>query len=267
MIGFASVELRTGSREVHRPGHPSPAVAIPVVHRSTREPTAELGHARRRALRREPRGVSSRLAGPALASLLLLALPSAGTSQGTSSPILGDLALDWARGRYATPLVCEIDGEPVRGVRRLLIAPAPNPAGRSAARIIFVDLEPGAATRCFDDFGEPEPNIKGSLEIHHVGGHHPESARRDFKEALRRNRGFDFVVGSGQLQLQKVGPPPASPETIDFTRGSASLRLIAPGSDAARLLADFGSPRKLLLKLRTREGRQLDFPLFLTDLR
>ena len=208
-----------------------------------------------------------RLAVAVLAFLLLLALAPTGASREDSGPDLGDLALDWARGRYGTPLVCEIDGEPVRGMRRLLIAPVSQHGGRAADRIIFVDLEPGAATRCFDDFGEPEPNILGGVEIHYVGSTNPEHARRDFKEALRRKRGFEFVIGSGHLKLQEVAQPPVPPETVDFARGRASLRLIAPGSDAARLLDDFRSPRKLMLELQTHDGRQLSFPLFLTDLR
>jgi hypothetical protein len=202
-----------------------------------------------------------------LAPLLLLALPSIGASQGDSGAGLGDLALDWARGRYATPLVCLIDDEPVRGMRRLMIAPVSELRGRAANRIIFVDLEPGSATRCFNDFGKPEPNIIGSLEIYYVGSDHPESARRDFKEALRRKRGFEFAIASGHLRLQEVAQPPGPSETVDFARGRAALRLIAPGSDEERLLADFRSPRKALLELRTHDGRQLAFPLFLTDLR
>ena len=38
------------------------------------------------------------------------------------------LALDWARGRYLSPVICETDGELVRGGRRLLITPGPRHA-------------------------------------------------------------------------------------------------------------------------------------------
>ena len=41
-----------------------------------------------------------RLIGALLASLLLLALVPTAASRADSGPDLGDLALDWARGRY-----------------------------------------------------------------------------------------------------------------------------------------------------------------------
>jgi hypothetical protein len=204
----------------------------------------------------------------ALVPLLLLGFTSSpAAAQPASAPGLGTLALNWARGHFATPLVCEIDGRPVRGLRRVLIEPVSKRLGHPAAQITFVDLEPGAAKRCFNDFGQPEPNLVGSLEIRHLGSHHPESARRDFKEALRRKQGFEFAITSGHLRLQEVQQPPAPTEIVDFARGRAKLRLIAPGSDAARRLADFRSPRKLLLDLQTRDGRQLSFPLVLRELR
>jgi hypothetical protein len=202
----------------------------------------------------------------ALLPLLVLGLASSpAVAQQTSAPDLGTLALTWARGDYATPLVCEIDGQPVRGLRRVLIAPVPKRPGHPAAEVTFVDLEPGEAKRCFNDFGQPEPNLVGSLEIRFLGSYHPESARRDFKEALRRKRGFEFSITSGRLRLQEVQQPPAPTEIVDFARGRVELRLLAPGSDAARLLADFQSPRKLLLELQTRDGKQLSFPLVLRE--
>jgi hypothetical protein len=198
--------------------------------------------------------------------LLLLGLTSwPAAAQQASGPSLGTLALTWARGSYATPLVCEIDGQPVRGLRRILITPSLERPDYPTAQITFVDLEPGEARRCFDDFGHSEPNLVGTLEIRYLGSYHPESARRDFKEALRRKRGFEFAVTSGRLRLQEVQQPPPPTEIIDFARGRVELRLIAPGSDAARFLADFRSPRKLLLELETRDGKQLSFPLVLRE--
>ena len=101
----------------------------------------------------------------ALLPLLVLGLASSpATAQQASAPDLGTLALTWARGDYATPLVCEIDGQPVRGLRRVLIAPVPKRLGHPAAKITFVDLEPGEARRCFNDFGQPEPDLEPDPE-------------------------------------------------------------------------------------------------------
>ena len=52
--------------------------------------------------------------------------------------------------------------------------------------------------------------------------------------------------------------------SIDFAGGEARLRNIPPGSDAARLLAEFPSPRKLSLRIATAQGEAYDFDMFLS---
>src|SRR3990172_3742498 len=77
---------------------------------------------------RERRGLG-RLGAALLAALGLTAAAAAQTAV----PDLNHLALEWARGDFRSPLVCEIDGTPRLGLRRVTIAPGPATLERPAA--------------------------------------------------------------------------------------------------------------------------------------
>lgn len=208
------------------------------------------------------------------ASVLVLALLLAAAQPGQAQMIgaprnvtLADMALDWSRGRFASPLVCKLDGKLVRGIRRVMIAPGPARQRPRVNRIVFTDLEVDNASRCFGDLSGDVPNVTGSLEIHLPTSRGSDTARRDFREALRRKRGFEFRIAAGGLQLQPVTQPPSAAQAVDFRGGSAWLRTLEPGSDESRLLAPFESPRKMLLQLTARDGTKISFPLYMTDLR
>ena len=178
---------------------------------------------------------------------------------------LNVLALDWARGRYLSPVICETGGELTRGGRRLLITPGPRHASPPLARVLFSDLEVPDATRCFDELGSEQPNVVGQLEFRHLGRSRPDSAQRDFRAALRRDKGFEFHVARGTLRIQSVGTQVT--RTVDFRGGEVRLHAIAPGSDDARLLGDLVGLRKLLLDLEAPDGTRLRLPLLMTELR
>jgi len=181
-------------------------------------------------------------------------------------PGLNELVLDWARGRYASPLICEIEGEPVRGLRRVLVTPGPRQVRPPVGSIVFVRMTVDEATRCFTDLGESAPNITGRVQIRLPGtSHHPDTARRDFASRLRRERGFDFDVPAGRLRLQEVGADPGEAREVDFEGGSARLSLVAPGSDAERLLGGLPDVRRLLLELESPDGTTVRLPLALVD--
>jgi hypothetical protein len=200
-------------------------------------------------------------------TLLLFAIAGTAAAQGGIQPDLNELALDWARGRYASPLLCEIGGRSLRGLRRLLIAPGPRDARPPVARIVFVDLEPGEATRCFTDLGESAPNVTGSLQIRLPGHSRRDTATRDFATALRRKGGFEFDVSDGQLRITEIGKEADGEHRVDFQGGHARLYPVAKGSDDARLLSEFKSPRKLSLELDAPDGTRLRLPVFMTDQR
>ena len=175
------------------------------------------------------------------------------------------LALDWARGRYLSPVICETDGNLTRGGRRLLIAPGPRHSVPPVARVIFSDLDVPSASRCFDDLGKAQPNVTGQLQMRLLGHSRSDTARRDFKTALRRKNGFEFRVVSGKLRIETVGE--SNPQEVDFRGGDARLHLIAPGSDDARMLGDLRGLRKLTLEIEAPDGTLLRFPLLMTELR
>jgi hypothetical protein len=186
---------------------------------------------------------------------------------GQREATVADMALDWSRGRFASPLICELEGELVRGLRRVLITPGPSHERPRVNRIVFVDLEVDEASRCFAELVGDVPNVTGSIQIHLLSSRRSDTARRDFREWLRRKRGFEFRIAAGGLKLQPVTQPPSPARGVDFRGGHASLRTLEPGSDDSRLLAPFPSPRKLLLELTARDGTKLSFPLYMTDLR
>ena len=200
-----------------------------------------------------------------LSALLTAALlwgPTLASAQAQSAPSLDDLIARWAAGSFRSPLLCEIDGELVRGVRRVLVRARPQPGRPPLVSVEFVDLDPGKATRCIDSTGAPVPNLAGRIELRPSGHRHPETATRDFKRALKQDKGFTYAVSSGKLKVQEVSAAPAPARILDLRGGRLTLSLVFPATDPARALADFSSSRKLVLSLESAEGERLILPLF-----
>jgi hypothetical protein len=180
---------------------------------------------------------------------------------------LNSLVLDWLRGRYASPLLCEIDGESVRGLRRLLIAPGPRHVRPPVDKLMFVDMDVDGASRCFTELAASAPNIVGHVFLRHPTRGRVDTAQRDFDAEMRRKNGFDLEISEGKLRIAPIGEDVGEPQVVDFRSGHASLRMVSPGTDAQRVLLDFQSPRKMELKLEARDGTTLRLPIFLVDLR
>ena len=196
------------------------------------------------------------------AALIGCLLPTTADAQAGPEGDLNQLALQWATGRYASPLVCEFDDTPRRGLRRVVITSGPPHIRPAIDRIVFVDLDAAAASRCFTDLGQSVANVLGSIEIRLSGHSRPDTAAREFTIALRREHGFEFDIITGTLRFEEVGPDAPPPRTIDFAGGKARIHLVKPGSDLARLLKDFPGVRKLLLELEAEAGERLRLPLF-----
>ncbi len=186
---------------------------------------------------------------------------SAVLGQGAAEPDLNRLALDWARGEFASPVICVIDGKATRGIRRVRIAKGPSHRRPAVARIEFNDLDASEAERCFTELEERVPNITGWVDIRLPGPRRPDTAARDFSATLRRQGGFEFSIVSGQLQLVDVGSEGSSPRVVDFRGGKLRLHRVRPGSDDARLLGEFASTRKLTLELEAKDGAGIRMPL------
>jgi len=205
-----------------------------------------------------------------LCLLLLLGvasgLPQEGSAQ--AGPDLNRLALDWSRGRYLSPVICQTGEEVTRGGRRLMIAPGPRHTRPPVNRILFADLDTPTADRCFNELGDEELNVVGSVQFRLRSRSRPDTATHDFKAEMRRNKGFEFHITAGQLRISPPGASKeAAPEPVDFRGGSAKLVEIARGSDTARLLGDLRGLRKLMLELKAPSGETLRMPLVMTEAR
>jgi hypothetical protein len=204
----------------------------------------------------------------ALAFLILL-LPTAAVAQspGRLSPGLNELALEWIRGEYRAPLICEIDGVPHRALRRVLVSPGPRRAQTPMNRLALFDLEAPEGTRCHDETGVEQPNAIGSLALALELRSRPDTAQRDFEAALRRKGGFEFKIRTGMLRLGAPGETASALREVDFSGGKAAIRKVERGSDTFRRLADFGQRRKLSLVLEAPDGTRLSLDLVQFGLR
>lgn len=211
-----------------------------------------------------PRAARRSLPAAVLSAVLAVAAAPVAAQTG---PSLQELAIDWALGRFGSPLICQIEGTPVRGMRRLQVVNGPRQLRSPLARIIFVSMEVEAATRCFTETEKSAPNISGTLEIRFPGAARRDTAHREFKTLLRREGGVEFDISGGVLRLQEVGVATNAARDVDFRGGKARFGLVRPGTDVERLLSAIKSPRKLDLVITARDGTLVKLPLFLVETR
>lgn len=196
-----------------------------------------------------------------LGLLAALLLPIASAAQGGVPGGMSTLALLWAQGEYRAPMICEIEGQPRRALRRIRIKTGPRSATRALDRLVFFDIEAPMGTRCYGEAGNAQPNVIGALTLVHEGRRDRDTAQHDFDDKLRRDGGFEFRIFSGHLRIGAPGAPPASLETLDLKDGSVTLEAVRRGSDAFRRLAEFGPRDKRVLRLDAPDGRSWSFDL------
>ena len=210
---------------------------------------------------------------PTVLTLLLLAAVLASAPPRASAqlgPSLQELSIQWVRGRFGSPLICQIDGRPVQGMRRLHITPGPRHLRPPVAKLIFVAMNAGEATRCFTQLEKSVPDIVGSLQLRFPGPERRDTANRDFKNTLRRDKGIEFDIAAGVLHLREIGAggdAEVSERRVDFRGGKARVLEVNPGSDAERMLSAITSPRKLDLHISARDGTTIRLPIFLAEAR
>ena len=185
---------------------------------------------------------------------------------GAQSVDLNLLALDWLRGRYASPLVCEGAGRAERAIRRVVVARGPRHARPPVDRMTFHGIDVEGAERCIDVLGREQPEVRGTVQLTLPGASHPDTATADFQRSLRFRGGFDFQVTEGRLQLRGWDPE-VEPRVVDFAGGTARIRRVTPGSDADRILRDLEGPLKLTLELSAPAGDVVFYHLVLYDVR
>lgn len=208
---------------------------------------------------------------PARAALILIAAAVASATQPASAQdgaSMQELSIEWVRGRYGSPVICQLEGNPVQGMRRLHITPGPHHVRPPVAKVIFVGMKVEQATRCFTQLEKSVPDILGSLQLRYPGPERRDTATRDFKHTLRREKGIEFDIAAGVLSLRVVGTSDeaeASERRVDFRGGKARFVEVRPGSDAERMLAAINSPRKLDVQIVARDGTTIRLPIFLAE--
>lgn len=199
----------------------------------------------------------------ALAALAVLA----GAAPAAAAPDETDYVLQFLRGGWRSPLLCTFDGRTLPGVRRVVIAPGPPQSERRVNRVTFSGLEAREAERCRNPLGGDAPNLVGSVLVGYTPRRrHSDTPRRDFQQRLEEGM-LDLEVVAGRL---RIGPTHLAPEAlpeVDFAGGRAQVRTVEPGSDVARVLADFGRRRRLFLALEAPDGTRIELPLVQFELR
>lgn len=197
--------------------------------------------------------------------LVFVALVLPAPALARSEPDVVDYILSWLRGGWRSPLLCTFEGQPVQGIRRVVISPGPPQSERRVARVSFTPLEARDAERCRSILGGEAPNLVGSVLVSYTQKRQrSDTPRRDFDLLLREGR-FDLDVVSGRLRMGSAQEAPENLPEVDFTGGRAEVGEIPPNSDTARLLLDFGSLRRLWLALEAPDGTRIELPLVLFE--
>jgi hypothetical protein len=207
-------------------------------------------------LRHHLRSSAMRLA---ILGTLALTATTSGDASAQSGTTLSHIALAWIVGDYVAPLVCEIDGQPVRALRRVSLRPIVGD-GAPTVRLLFPDPEARGAKRCFSELGPDEPQIAGALVLGSDLRTGSGTAQREFEQQLRREGGIRFPVKSGRLRIGGWGEG-ATSRSVDFTGGTAHFRNITPGQDAARLALELGAQSGLTAEVVAPDGTKIFLPL------
>ena len=187
--------------------------------------------------------------------LAACALPAAASAQG-----LRDRAFLWVLGDFRAPLVCVVEGTPRQALRRVRTYVTPHSA-RPSVRVQFYDLEAPLGTSCGGVSSQLEPNVIGAIELVFQGRTRPDTGELDFRNALRRDGGFDFPIAQGRVRVGPAGVPKEDLATVDYTGGTARIESVPPGSDTARRLASFHADRQLRMELTADGVAKLVFEL------
>lgn len=197
----------------------------------------------------------------ALACTTAGADPDSASAQGRGGPDVTDFALAWARGSFASPVVCRFPDGAKRGLRRVVVEPGPRTSEQRVDRIQFMDLGAKEAERCSDELGGEEPNVIGTIYVTHtLRRPHSDTPERDFKQDLERGP-ILFDVVRGRLRVGSATRAVDELPDVDFAGGRLRLGTIEPGSDDARRIADLPGARQLRLELEADDGPRVVIPL------
>ncbi len=194
-------------------------------------------------------------------AVLLAAAPALAQPGATAGPDAVELALAWARGAYASPVICRFADEAQRGLRRIVIGPGPRSSAQRVDRIQFFDIAAAGASRCHDDLGAEEPNVVGTVFVSYTAKRpRSDTPQRDIEQELKAGpMAFDIV--SGRLRIGDATAAPGSLPEVDFAGGKLRIGDVAAGSDDARRLGDFATRRRLRLDAEAPDGTRIGMTL------
>jgi len=192
--------------------------------------------------------------------LLCIALPC-GLVAAQAGPDAVDFALAWARGGFASPVVCRFPDRAQRGLRRVVVAAGPRTSEVRVNRVQFFDLEAPGAERCHDELGAEEPNVIGTLYVTYTARRpRSDTPERDLKQDLERGP-LEFSIVRGRLRVGPASVPVESLREVEFADGKLELGPIAPGSDDAKRIADVPGSREVRLVAEAKDGTRVVLPL------
>lgn len=190
-------------------------------------------------------------------AVLLATAPALAQPSANAGPDAVEFALAWARGGYASPVVCRFAAEVQRGLRRIVIGPGPRSSAQRVDRIQFFDIGATGASRCHDDLGAEEPNVVGTLLVSYTAKRpRSDTPQRDIEQELKTGP-LSFDIVSGRLRIGAAMAPPESLPEVDFAGGKVRIGEVAAGSDDARRLGDFASRRHLRLDAEAPDGTRV----------
>jgi hypothetical protein len=190
-------------------------------------------------------------------AVLLATAPALAQPSASAGPDTVEFALAWARGGYASPVVCRFAEEVQRGLRRIVVGPGPRNSAQRVDRIQFFDLGATGASRCHDDLGAEEPNVVGTLLVSYTAKRpRSDTPQRDIEQELKMGP-LSFEIASGRLRIGAARVPPESLPEVDFAGGKVRIGEVAAGSDDARRLGDFASRRRLRLDAEAPDGTRI----------
>ncbi len=192
---------------------------------------------------------------------LLLGAAAPGRAQTRGAPDETDLALAFARGGFASAVVCRFPDGAKRGLRRVIVTAGPPTSEERVDRIQFVDLGAGGADGCVDELGGDEPNVVGAIYATHKAKRpNSDTAERDFKHDVEHGP-IAFDVVRGTLRIGRAGGGADTMKEVDFAGAKMTLETIRAGSDDARGIADLPGTRQLRLAIDAKDGTRIAMPL------
>lgn len=182
---------------------------------------------------------------------------------------LDQMALAWARGRFASPLICEGPNGLEKTLRRIVVSAGPRHRRPPENRLQLVGIEVEGAERCFATLGGDQPDLEGVLVFQYPSYGRPDLASHEFQSTLRRDGGFEYRIRTGKLRISDpdAGDEASGAREVDFARGKLRVNAVPPGSDADRVLADFPGARKLTLQLEAPDETRLELHMIQYDQR